>query len=84
MPIITRALSHLVRLEAAGLDVQTINAVCDALDALDQLTDGAELTTSDDGYGGSLRFVLRRLPRSWRVEGLDGGGEVVWTSLAAA
>lgn len=81
MPIITRALSHLVRLEAAGLDVQTINAVCDALDALDQLTDGAELTTSDDG---GLRFVLRRLPRSWRVEGLDGGGEVVWTSLAAA
>lgn len=81
MPIITRALSHLVRLEAAGLDVQTINAVCDALDALDQLTDGAELTTSDDG---SLRFVLRRLPRSWRVEGLDDGGEVVWTSLAAA
>ena len=80
-------LATAIRSEPAGLDASTIDAICNALPPeWPEPGDDEQmlLTSAPDGYGGRLRFILVRLPHSWRVEGGDGGGEVVWTSLAVS
>ena len=76
-------LADAVLWEHEGIDNMTAGAVSFALRRVSDPRDGLTLVTEiHDDAGGLLTAVLRRLPRSWRVELTDVTGSFTWASNA--